>query len=500
VRIQRVTRVAIPAGIVALTLVLYLSTLAPGVTWANHGADGGDLMAATMTWGVPHPSGYPTYVLLARGFTSLPIGSLAYRFNLFSAVAGAGAVLTVYYVGRRGLGSGLPAVCAALCLASSRTFWSQAVIAEVYTLSAFLLALCLYMTLCLEAMDGLVPWGAVGCVLGLGLGAHATLALSVPGLSLLVRRRLNRERVLTFLGGLLLGLACFAYLPLAAKGDPPVNWGDANTWRGFWWLVTGRLYRGYLFGLPLNHVLARLSAWASLWGEQWGWYGVALSLAGLSNMWRRRRDLALATLTIFGVYGLYAIGYSTPDSFLYLIPAYVVSALWIGEGVSLLRCEATRLTTSWRHMVGLASVVAACAAPAWAVWANRGVVDASSDLAAQEWLERMAESLPEDALVITGEDRHTFSLAYLQTVEKRRTDLLVVDGDLWHEAWYAEQVRRRWEHLIPLAAGADIPDLVAVSMDKRPVILTSPRTQVTDAWPVVEAAGYWLVVPQDCDP
>ena len=82
-------------------LTVYGMTLAPGLTWANSGADGGDLITAAATGGVPHPTGYPVYLLLARAFQFLPIGSLAFRTNLLSALAAATASLLVYGLVRR---------------------------------------------------------------------------------------------------------------------------------------------------------------------------------------------------------------------------------------------------------------------------------------------------------------------------------------------------------------------------------------------------------------
>ncbi|MGC8878576.1 MAG: protein O-mannosyl-transferase family, partial [Anaerolineae bacterium] len=60
-----------------LAFIVYLITLAPSITWCNDGADGGDLITATVTGGVPHPSGYPTYLLLGSLFVHLPLGDLA---------------------------------------------------------------------------------------------------------------------------------------------------------------------------------------------------------------------------------------------------------------------------------------------------------------------------------------------------------------------------------------------------------------------------------------
>src|SRR5438046_1698489 len=53
-------------------LALYLPTLAPDLTWRAGGADGGDLITAAAQLGIPHPTGYPTYTLLAALFLRLP--------------------------------------------------------------------------------------------------------------------------------------------------------------------------------------------------------------------------------------------------------------------------------------------------------------------------------------------------------------------------------------------------------------------------------------------
>ena len=70
--------------------LVYLATLAPDITWAYQGTDGGDLITAAYTLGVPHPSGYPTYVLMGWLFSKLPVGTIAWRFNfLYSAKSSA---------------------------------------------------------------------------------------------------------------------------------------------------------------------------------------------------------------------------------------------------------------------------------------------------------------------------------------------------------------------------------------------------------------------------
>src|SRR2546428_12590155 len=87
--------------------------------------DSGELVTAVHLLGIPHPSGYPLYVLLGKLWTLLiPLGSVAFRMSLFSAACAAGACAALY-----GLGRGLslrPAAAAfgAAMLALAPSYWA----------------------------------------------------------------------------------------------------------------------------------------------------------------------------------------------------------------------------------------------------------------------------------------------------------------------------------------------------------------------------------------
>jgi len=88
---------AIPACLLgAGSLGLYVRTLAPGLLYG----DSGELQTVVYSLGMTHPTGCPVYVLLGRLFTLLPIGGLAWRVNLFSAVLGALTVACIYLIVR----------------------------------------------------------------------------------------------------------------------------------------------------------------------------------------------------------------------------------------------------------------------------------------------------------------------------------------------------------------------------------------------------------------
>ena len=118
-------------GIVAL--VLYVRTLIPFLL----PLDSGEFQVLVHQLGLAHTTGYSTYLLLGHLFErSVPWGDAAYRTNLFSALMGAVTISLVYLAAVLLGGRRLAALVGALCFAAGFTFWSQAIIAEVYTTGA----------------------------------------------------------------------------------------------------------------------------------------------------------------------------------------------------------------------------------------------------------------------------------------------------------------------------------------------------------------------------
>ena len=129
-------------------LVVYLLTMAPDLTWAHFGSDGGELITAAVTTGIPHPPGYPTYVILGKLASLVPLGTIAWRFNLFSAVCASAAVsfvcATLLDLLPSSKNKEIVSIAAALCAAFAPLFWGQALIAEVYALNILFLSIFLW--------------------------------------------------------------------------------------------------------------------------------------------------------------------------------------------------------------------------------------------------------------------------------------------------------------------------------------------------------------------
>jgi len=191
-------------------------------------------------------------------------------------------------------------------VATGTLFWSQALIAEVYALHALFVAALLVWTL--KGSNGKKGenWALVGGLLaGLGLGNHISLVFLLPGLLWAIGGKWRRGEWVAAGGGLLAGLFVYLLIPLRARALPPVNWGGADNWSGFWWLVSGRLYQGYLYWPGFHAAGIRLSRFVIFAKQQFEWWGLGLAVWGLlarkSHLVQRYARVTLWTLAVFGI-------------------------------------------------------------------------------------------------------------------------------------------------------------------------------------------------------
>jgi hypothetical protein len=141
-----------------ISLILYTRTMVPTAPFW----DAGEFIASSYTLGIPHSPGTPLYVLIGRVFTLLPLPfSIAGKVNFISVLAGSLAVLMMYILIVRFLDHMLGkskstvdtmikvtgALVGSLFAAFSHTMWSNAVEAEVYSISIFIMGFMTWLAL-----------------------------------------------------------------------------------------------------------------------------------------------------------------------------------------------------------------------------------------------------------------------------------------------------------------------------------------------------------------
>jgi hypothetical protein len=405
-------------------LGLYLTTM-PTTVGA---ADTFEFQVTAHRMGVAHPTGYPLYVFLGWLFSRLPAGSVAWRVNLTSvcaAVATIGLVFALLWrlwdsnrtaAWVRAVGSGF----AAVTLAVSPAFWSQAVAAEVYALNTLLVALLTWLVV--QPPTDRYLW-LVALVLGLGLSHHLTAVLLLPAMVVALApalwERRGRPRFwLVGLGGFLLGLTPYLYLPLRW---PAFHEGRLLSWPEFWSWVTGARFHGAFRLDTWLRDPSRYGIVARLLREQVGWVGLALAGLGLAwAVWKRPR-LGVASLLAWGGYVFYALNYRVPDLAVFLLPAVLMLCLWLGSGALALArvVQVEGLRVVW--------LSAAVLLPLSLFWSQLPQADRRDEGQALEAWGRyaLAQPLVPDAVVLADAEKFA-PLYYLNQVEGVRPDLEVV--------------------------------------------------------------------------
>ena len=339
-------KIFLPALIFIASLTLYIATLAPTVVTIFD--DSLELQLAVPTLAIIHPTGYPLYELLAWLTTRLiPMGDAAYRVNLFSALAAAMAIVLFFLTARRLGAKAIPALVATFMLAVSPVWWSQATIAEVYSFQGAITLLIFYAFLrWSDAPPEDRPlWLMVGALaVGLGLAHHRLTFLLFPALLLFLVWTDNRLFVEPKRWGapllvMLLPLATYVLLPLRAHvGSLDGTYADLGFWK---WILGGGYGSAFIVGNPFG-IDRTPTDLLLLARDQFGWIGVFFVF--LSAKWwmqHPKRALLLAGVALADF--VFASVYKVQDIQVFLIPLFIVMALWIALGLDAL----WRLMTSF---------------------------------------------------------------------------------------------------------------------------------------------------------
>jgi hypothetical protein len=493
----------IGAGLFLGSFLLYLRTLAPSV--ATIFDDSLEFQLVCYQPGIAHPPGYPLYTLLGKLFTFLPFGDVAYRVNLMSAVFGSLTVALAYATLRQLTSHRLPAVLGAAVLAVSPVFWSQAVIAEVYTLNAAFVMGVLGLLLAWarrqedlgETGDDTSPTRArlltlAALLYGLSLAHHRTMVLlAFPALLFvaLVDRRIFKDRgLMARLAVLVIApLALYLYLPLRGMTMSSLNGVYQNTPGGFLSYVTAASYGVFLGDNPLAQSYD-LAFYVALLREQFTWAGVLLAIVGM--VWSFRKWPVGLLLTIFAlITTLFAVAYQVPDVQVFLIPLFLVCALWIGLGFSaswdgflaLWRRRSRPRLSKLPQILYTLLFVAGLLLPCY-LWRENFVRNDLSDRwGVHEYgTDMLSPPLEEDAVVVGILGEITL-LNYFQQTEALRPDLATIAADTEEERLSTVTAEMKRGHTVyltrPLSGIEELYHLSSlgplVQVRERPAAITS---------------------------
>ena len=417
-----------------LVLVLYVKTLAPTVLYLKDPKllDAVMLQMQVSVLGIAHPTGYPTYIMLTHLFTYLPFGDPAYRVNLGSAVYAALAVVAVYVAGLLLSRRVAAAASGALIFGLGVALWSQAVIAEVYTLNALLVAVTVVVLLLWREhrKDRYLLLSAF--LVGLCLTNHLTSGLLLPAGLLFValvdwRRLLDVRLVLGGAGLFLFGLTPYLYLPIRAAMDPPMDANNPTNLERFWYVLSGGNLTGSFFTFGPSELPGRLIFYWEHLLENAHLLVVMVALTGAAVMLLKDRAAGIFLGFLFFGWLFHAAENDIPDIDLYFIPTYLVLSLWAAAGFGALLAEVESLTSGFPRVTkgAILGVLSAMVLflPLLGVGGAYTKVDMSGVYRGRKEIEAVADNAAPNATIL----HHRSSMWYMVLVEGRRRDLTIVD-------------------------------------------------------------------------
>ncbi len=466
----------IGAAIFVGTFGVYILTLCPTIYWEDSAA----FCAVHSLLGIPHSPGFPIYVLLGRLFSTIPVGSQAFRSNLASAFWSSLGLVLLYFLiieifkqvkWRRGF-LRLSAVTAILFFAFSTSFWLQAIRAEVYSLNILFTLLLIFLALKWrhsKSSDFAFKRAFLfSFVLGISLTNHPLLIIMlVPAFivffaSVDLRFFSNSKRLFLLTIFFILGTSVYLYLPLRSSLSPAINWGKPDSWSNllaYLLRTSGTDVLSSALSFPyLNRLWFNLSFSVEQFGLAFFWMGVV----GAISLFKTSRRIFLFTLVIFLLNILtatWATDFSLRNYDLlgYLLPSLSLFAIWFTFGLSAILDRTFKGVEAWGSYVDkrkkiyyrlkLILCVVILLLPLFQIRKNFSRCNKRSQTWAYTYANQILNSAEKDALILVGDDNTLTSLWYLNLSQNIRPDVKIISVSGLTQRSYREQISSQYQDL-----------------------------------------------------
>jgi hypothetical protein len=323
--------------------ILFLLTLLPGT---GYWGDTAELQYTGKILGTTHPTGYPLYVMVNHVFVTLfPIGSLAYKANLLSAIFAVIGLIVLYKTLRMLNAGAYPAFICALIFGGTVTFWSQSVIAEVYSLNIVLAGLVIFFFLRWYLYQHNTDY-LLGCaIFCLSLGNHITMVLFLPAmvvLTLLTNYRvlLAVKNIILILLFAVLGIAQYLYIVWRTVTSGAYLYVKIYDIPSFFACISGAESKKQMFAFSSGQFIFDRLPW--FFNLIWNEFSVLLIIALFGVVVLKNRKITAFLALIFLAVVAFLINFSAFDSFAFFLPAYYIVALFMGVGFAFIYERVTK--------------------------------------------------------------------------------------------------------------------------------------------------------------
>lgn len=369
----------------------------------------------------------------------MPFGNIPVRINLASAVfaslAGLFFFLLIYHFTQ----SFIPSLISFSFLVFSYPFWSQAVEAEVYGLTALFITLVLYsLTRIQESRIRLF----FAFISGLAFTNHMIFFSTFVGagifLLITLRKEISINYWLSTIGYFLLGVSLYLYLIIRAQGEVLFAWGNPDNLERLIWHITGKQYRVWMFSSSVSELTQNLKLAINLFLNESYYFFIPVAFWGFLKFRLGQKKWVISLLIIFILTIIYAINYSIPDISAYYLPALIVFFFFVGIG---LKSLIEKISVRGLRFAVMALILLPL------IFNYRRAGRQGYYLAYDQGLNHL-KSAPENAIILTNFWDIYAPIFYLQKIEKIRTDVCIIDKELLRRSWYFLYLKKTYPWLI----------------------------------------------------
>ncbi len=466
---------------------LFTAALPQDIVWG----DSPELAAAAYRLGNPHPTGYSLYMLLLHAVQWLPVGTVAYRSHLFSAMCMSAAcsvwmIVLLRFLSasfrRNDLSALVAASAATIAFALTPTAWSQAIITEVY---AFFILLCAVNVVVLQRAWNrpLQCTASMLMILSTQIIHHrlALFLVAMTGLLWIYRCVVVQEKLrpsaLQITGKVLLGLSPFLlllYFPIRASYDPFLNWYNPSDPARFWDYINGSMYQDVL--------RSGLQHWDTLVNSQtvarhifisfcaFGLLGF-LILFGWGVLIYQQLRLGILCIFLYLIYLLFVMLYKTGDWQVFLLPLLLIQTVPMAFCVMQVFQWIEPRSSMYFIRFGYALFMIFSVIPMFVpdepqrfdLALSRPVHQQElqkrfalrQDTSAKVFADQVWKIVQAGDSVVTGLDQVTadnefFPLAYQHVVEGKGDENPLIAANFMRYDWYRSQLNRRYDLDVPM--------------------------------------------------
>jgi hypothetical protein len=409
------------AAVAAAAFLLYRSTMLPGLELGDSASfqtmAGENLLTPR--------DGYPLYYALAKPFVWVSDNHAA-AMNLVSAAEGGVAIGIIAMLAGELAGSRAIGAAVAIIFGGSYTFWSQAIIAEVYALHVLLSGVSMWLLLRWGHQPTDARLAAFFFSYAVAFGNHLSMILFLPAFAvyILATSPGGWRALLTKQVAMLAGLAIVA-------GALPYTWNLSGLWllgerpaglvdafRTFWFDVTKSDWRDTMvLRVPAAMAADRLRMYWFDLVQQFGAFIPAVSVVGTIVLFRTDRPRAALLLIAYAATTAFALGYNVGDAHVFFLPSHMMLVLLSAPG--------------WRWLdlrlggTGVA-VAGAIAIAALRIHADYPALDRSTDWRPTEALRALTDGLDDGRTVLLTDLNWQLQNGLTYYTERERPEIVTV--------------------------------------------------------------------------